>query len=276
MEDASFIDLLFSKQSIAGVWAVIGALIALIGVFGNNFWENSRKKKEREHELIRDAYYGAVEYINYYTNHILSIGNSGETKSENDNNIVSEKYYRLFLIASPEVIDTFTKLSLKYSVILMELGESSMDLQQCSLECASHQQEKDTSLNIMEQIVLDKKEYNEKSKNIPDLWDYYVERYNNAEQAFDSHGDKLDVARKHEFELKLKLIKESIEQVLKINSSTYDAIFMMRSDLDRKLNGKDSKKIKNSINILQEHFEEKLTAHIENLKLRIIKMEQDR
>lgn len=44
-ENIGILTLLFSKESIAGVWAVIGAFFALLGVFANNFYENRRRKK---------------------------------------------------------------------------------------------------------------------------------------------------------------------------------------------------------------------------------------
>ncbi|MEX2492948.1 MAG: hypothetical protein WD425_14430 [Nitrospirales bacterium] len=275
MEDASFWELLFSKESMAGVWAVIGGFIALLGIFANNLWENSRQKKELEHALIRDAYFGAVEYSNYYTHKIFRIGQLGLVEPDSNDVAASEKLYKLFLIGSPEVIDAFTKLSLKFSDIIIKLSASAMDLQTCSSECKSHQLEIDNALKIMDQVNLNKKEYVDKNQNIPELWNLFDEHFEQAQQDFNSHGEKIEVVQRQEFELKIKLLKECIELSLTTYPGTHDAIFMMRSDLDRKLNKKDSEKIKGSINFQQEQLKTSLTDYIEKLRLRISEMDQE-
>ena len=275
MQDGSFGELLFSKDSIAGVWAVIGALVALLGVFANNLWENSRKKKEREHALIRDAYYGAVEYINYYAYKILSIGQSGEFKTDSDSILASEKFSKLFLVASPQVIDTFTKLSLKFTDILMRLGESALILQNCNWRVKSHQQVIDNALSTMNLVNVDMKEYNDKNRNIPELWNSFSQRYEQAQQNFDLHSEQIEILQKQEFELKIKLLKECIELLLTTYSDTYEAIFLMRSDLDRKLNKKDSQRIKSSIDFLQEQLKSSSSNYVDKLRARILDMEKE-
>ncbi len=275
MEDVAFWKLLFSKENMAGVWAVFGASIALLGVFANNLWENGRKKKEREQALIREAYFGAVEYINYHTHAILRIGQSGQIETGSEGVAASENFYKLFLIASPEVVDAFTKLSLKFTDIIMKLGESALNLQNCTWRISSHQQAIDNALTVMDQVNLDKKEYVDKKENNPELWDLFDERYQQAKQGFDTNRELIEVTQKQEFELKMKLLKECIELLLTTNSDTHGVIFMMRSDLDRKLSTKDSQKIKGSTNFLQEQLKVSLTGHIENLRLRILEMEQE-
>ena len=99
--------------------------------------------------------------------------------------------------------------------------------------------------------------------------------YEQAQQDFDMHSEKIEVAQKKGFELKMKLLKECIELLLITYADTYDAIFMMRSDLDRKLSKKDSKRIKGSIKTLQTHLENSLLSNLDKLKAQILKMEQE-
>ncbi len=275
MEEQSFWELLFSKESIAGVWAVIGALIALVGIFANNLWENARHQKEREHLLIRDAYIGAIEYINYFYYRILRIAHSGVVEDDQEAVIASEKFYSLFLIASPQVIEAFTKLSLRYTEIIMELGDKAFDLQECSQQIQFHQQQIDNALSAMEQINLNRKEYNDKEKNIPELWALYEQHYQEAQDIFDLNMAEIEIKNDEKVELQMKLLKHCIECAITTNGPMFNAIILMRNDIDRKLNSRELREITNSIKSLEAYMNTTFSEYLEKLHLRILETETD-
>ncbi|MGH1376705.1 MAG: hypothetical protein ACRBCK_10185 [Alphaproteobacteria bacterium] len=268
----TFLELLFSKKSMAGAWAVIGALIALTGIILNNYWENRRKKKDREHELIREGYFGAVEYINHFTFKILTISQQGVIETTASDSVASEKYYKLFLIAPPEVINAITTLSSKIGDAIIELTRVVTDVQHVTAQKQEYNNAIQNSLRIMEEINQDRKEYNDKKENIPSLLRLYDEQYEKAQMDYSLYTKEVGITVKKEFELKIALIKKGIELMNTLYPDIYEAIFIMRNGLDQKLNKKDSQALQASINALVEQLTEKSARHIEELRLQIIQL----
>lgn len=277
IENASFLDMLFSKNSIAGVWAVIGAVIALIGVFTNNAFENMRSKKEREHALIRDVYIGGIEYINFSSCKIMSIANAIGTENnlQKEDVASSEKFYKLFLIASPEVIEAFTKLSAKFANIMLRLSEVQLNVQKLSSEHESHKQGVQFAIQKMNQVNADRKEYNDKNKDIPELLELFDEHFEEAQRDFESNQELADKSIKQATEAKLILLRECIEKILETYPYSFEAIFKMRDDLDRKLSKADARRIKNCINLLEAEMRASFESYLERIKLQIIEMEEE-
>lgn len=263
---------LFSEENASGLWVVIGVCFTLIGISKNNRAENKRRKKDREHELIRTAYFGAVEYINYSFHKILLIGQSGEvTRADNDIKN-SEKFYKLFLIASPDVIDSFSKLSLKFAHIIGTLCERTIDLQQSSGSIAIHAQDKKYALEIMNRVNADRKEYNDKKKNAPELLEMFDAEFDKAKRDFEQSSIALEREDNNEHELKMTLLKECVEHILAVNEDMFNAILILRNDLEFKLSKKDAKKVEDSIKSMENQLNKDLIKQIDTINDKILKL----
>jgi hypothetical protein len=275
MEDTSVWTLLFSKESMAGVWAVIGALIALIGVLGSNLCENYRNKKERQHELIRNAYVGAVDHVACSLGVMLKAC-TGEVNDSTDDVLVSEKFYRLFLIASPDVIDAFSKFSNTCTEVVIQLQQSFLDIQQCASEKDLSQQYIDRALKNMEQSTQYKNEYADKGAEMPeDLLQLLDKQFEKAQNSFDDNVTNLEKLNQREGRLKLSLLQQGIELVIDAYPEAFNAIFLMRKDLDRKLSKKESRQIQASIELMKSNLKKDLLAYIKNVEMKLSEMEKD-
>jgi|GEM_PF-6453994 len=92
---------------IALLGVILAAVIGFVGILINNYFENKRKREQRQIALVRDAYFGATEYISSI-NHILLRTMSGEEiKPDESYTQALQNYYKLLLIASPTVVQSF-------------------------------------------------------------------------------------------------------------------------------------------------------------------------
>ncbi|WP_041794082.1 hypothetical protein [Micavibrio aeruginosavorus] len=269
---------LIAPQNVIGLWTVISAtnaaLITLLGIFLNNLYENKRKREDRKHKLIRDAYMGGIEYLSYSQNKINSFSKNGTLEVEDHDREYSEKFYKLFAIASPEVIDIYSKLSAQYGDCLFTLGKDALLLQECSGKVAFHKQGIDIALEGMKIATENMHEYNAKKEDIPDLWALHTEQYNKSCLDFEAHSEQHDSAHKEELILRIKLLKNCMKALLDTTKPTYAALASMREELDRNLSQKDFKKIQKSIDFMQEKIERASNAFIKEIEDKIAIMEQ--
>ncbi|WP_435640524.1 hypothetical protein [Micavibrio aeruginosavorus] len=272
------LETLIEPQNVAGLWAVIGATsaasITLLGIFFNNLYENARRRKEREHTLVREAYFGGVEYLTYCQNKIQSILRNGSLIAEDHDREYSEKFYKLFMIASPKVIDIYSKLSIQYNDQLFSLGKEALLLQECIGQVALHKQGIDMALEAMKIANQNMDEYNDKNKNVPELWELHTEQYNNAVLDFEKNSEQRDAAHKKELLLRIKLLESGMKAFAESSQPTHAALSCMREELDRSLSRREFKRIQNNINLMQERMTQAYNAFIQELEAKIATMEQ--
>lgn len=270
MQIASFIDLLLSEKNIVGVWALLGAFIAsvttMLGIFLNNAFESRRKKKERQHSLIREAYFGGVEYINYCSSKIASVARTENIDFDEGTVKSSEKFYKLILIGSVGVIDEFSSLSLKFSETLMVLSRKALILQKSAIDVKSYEDAYARALQQMESINNDKKEYNDKGQHIPELWSLYEQHYQAARADFDKNMEKSDLERKNQLRLRIETAKDRMNALIELSPDMYNVIFSMRRDLDRKLSRAEAKKLKRILDSMLEQIKASMRLHVQKLE----------
>lgn len=271
-ESQNLIYLMFSERGAAGLWAVVGALIALLGVFANNFFENKRRKKERQHTLIRDAYFGGLEYINCYFHKIASIASTGVVDGDEKTYAASEKYYKLLLIASSEVIDAFSKLSRKNTRIIFDLSQLMLNLKQFQAEYDQCSVEIQNYLDMMNVINTRFEEYNNQGLHDQSVWDLSQRQFDESGEKFRMASRQRDAASKNILKTQISLLKKCLESMIDISPDMNSAIISMRYDLDRKLSKNDAQKINNSLELTLKHIKEDCGVFINNTEQQLNEM----
>lgn len=275
MENISFFELLLNEKNIAGVWVVIGACLAFAGVLSNNFFENKRRKKERQHTLIRDAYFGGLEYINCYFHKIASIASTGVVYGDERTYAASEKYYKLLLIASSDVIDAFTQLSRKNTRIIFDLSQLMLNLKQFQAEYDQCSAEIQNYLDMMNMINARFDEYNNQGLHDQSLWDLSQRQFDEAGEKFRTASEQRDFASKNILKTQISLLKKCMESMIDISPDMNNAIISMRYDLDRKLSKNDAQKINDSLNLTLEQLKEDCGVFIDNTERQLNEMMEE-
>lgn len=274
-----FLKNLFSENNIAGFWAVLGALIAsmttMLGIFLNNAFESRRKRKEREHSLIRESYFGGVEYINYYVSRIALIAQTEKIDVDGEVARSSEKFYRLIVIGSVDVIDKFSSLSVRFSEALMVLSHKVLLSQKFAIDIKLYEDAYARALQQMESINNDRREYNNRAQSNPELWDLFEKHYQIAQNEFDENISKAEVGRINQLALRMEIIKDCINALAEISPDIYDVMFLMRSDLDRKLNKKEERRLKKILDTMLEQTKASMEFHIKKLEDSIVELSHD-
>lgn len=224
--------------------------------------------------MVRDAYFGAIEYINYSLHKMMILGQTGVTKFDDSDRAETQKYYNFFLVGSADAIDIFTKLNAKFTKAIMLLTEEALKLQECNGNITLYTQEQEMALKQMKQINSDRKEYNDKKKDIPRLLELYDEQYKQAEEMFEKNIKKLDESHNIKVTLSLCLLNKCVQEISKITPDAYDVVFKLRSELDRKLSKKDTKKIRNSMDYMMEQTREELNVFMESLECRLFELNE--
>ena len=266
------LELLLNEQNISGIWVVIGATLAFFGVIANNFFENRRLRKERQHALIREAYLGGVEYISFYVQGISSIMSKANFEFDQSMGSSTEKYYKLFLIASADVIDAFTKFSQKSTRLVLDLSMTSLKLKKCMADVESHKESYKNALETMQKISEKRKECNDKNLNSEELLGFYERQFQEAQQDFDAAMEQHGIANKIQLKTHMLLLRECTQALLEISDDMYEAIISMRYDLDRKLSARESKQIRSSINLMLEQLQSSITQYINQIEQEIGKL----
>lgn len=250
----------------APVWAAIGALIAAViaagvtffGFFLNNHFENKRKKLERQHKLTQTAYFGAVEYLSHMIRSISQIPQKTSSEvAELINSDVQKNFYTLFLVASPQVIKSFTKLSDVATAGIGNLARKKMlvdklngEVKSCDNFISFHQKHM-SEIQTRIDYLREKQMLNDGLLN--SLLDNHQSEYKNSSEQLRLKGEALEKASIAQ----LELINVSLSLLYELAPLLHESIFSMRTDLDTELTNYDKDIIRV---ILQKSVEETRTG----------------
>lgn len=272
MEEQTLLSLLLSEKNISGIWVVIGATLALFGVLSNNFFENRRRKTDRKHALVRETYFGGVEYINYYFHMIANVNKLGADGQLNVDANITGKYYNLFMVASADVIEAFTNLFQVYTSTTFKLGMIIVDIKTLEGKINLANGSVENGLKMMNLSNDSKQEYNDKGFTDKAIWETYQRQYDEGLKMYDESSKNLDDFNKEFLEVQIQLLKESLSAMISASPKMYYAIITMRADLDRELNKTDSKTIKSSIDAMLVQLKSDVDGFVSELDNRIQEM----
>ena len=281
MEDISFIDRLFNDQNIAGAWVVVGAIVtflgafiaALLGLAGiliSNTLENKRKKRQRDHEIIKETYFDALHYLSFSYHQILKIS-SGENLSVDENSVsATYNFYKILLVASPEVIDKFTSTAGTLGSCLYHLIEKLVLFKKYDSEEQIAQDGIEFSINCMNEANADIKKYFDKGIDRPDVLEGYQAMFDNAQSNYYRNSEIKEEKTKEKYDAQITLVREGVKKAVEVSPAVYDCIFTMRKDLERQLTEEEMKKINKSTDAMiekleldTEEFIVKINKHVE-------------
>lgn len=236
---------LFSESNVSGAWLAIAATVALTGVIINSFLSFlgglisdkaafTRDKVKREHDLIREVYFDAIDYLNFCFHKISGMANGVLTSSSEDAQ-ATINYYRIFLVASPEVISAFLEVSKENGRIFFSLANMVMDFTAISNELAGFELDRKHAVETMENLNKERRYYTENNQMNDGLSNLMNSQFAEAQSRFDESVRRCDDAQARKAKQHLELLKSCSIAMLDISSGIYDAILAMRDDLDRKL-----------------------------------------
>lgn len=274
LEDFSFLERLFEGNNIAGFWAVIGALIALLGIFINNFFENLRATEKRKLELVRECYFNALNYLALNNYKILKAA-AGENLPLREGDIeASANYFQVFMVASPEVIKDITKLSSSYSRILLELSEDLIDLQILSSKLDEANKDIEFNLGVMNDINEKYAKLNENNNTSEELWNMLNQIFSEAKINFES---SMGVQKHTNCEIltkKISLLKSGIQALSETSIDLYETILKMRQDLERKLNKKQISSVRSGFEVMLQELKLQIDVFIKKLENKIEELDK--
>lgn len=275
----NLLNLLMNENNISGVWAVIGSLtaasITLFGIFISNFFENKRKRKERQRTIIFDSYVGAMQFIAISNLQIAKAGAGQIDDISNINSSVAEKSYILSLVASPKVVNSFLELTTIYSAAFFSLAAKAIDLKIISSEIEIESDLMQKASNQIEQVLADMKEYNSSEKNSPDLYKIYQEQFDFYCNDRDAHFSKIESLRKKDAEIRLELLKQSTSSTIGISEKNFDLILLMRNDIERKMGRKEFAEVKKSFDLMQSKLNLNSEQFLKDINYKMEKMMED-
>lgn len=272
MIEQSILDLLVSEKNISGVWVVVGALLTLFGVFANNLFESGRKRKEREHTLIRDVYFGGTEYINHYFNMIVGTNRWGKDSQFKVDPSVTEKYYKIFMVGSPQVINAFAELNKQHTTILLRLASSNLAILELEGDLDIAQANVKHGLEMMGEANNNLKQNNEKKIFSQELLGLYRSHYSEGQRTYEEASKRSDLLNNKLVRKRMELLKACLDAIIDISPIMYHAIISMRKDLDRSLSGKEKSEIQRSIDSMLEQLQASAQKFIDETNKRIDEM----
>lgn len=216
--------LLMSPQNVGGLWAVITALVALLGIFIKNFFEEKRKIKERQKVLIKDAYLGAAKYLAYMYYQLLKIGTSQNLNADTEIIANTAKFYNLTLVGTPKIVGLVAKAAITYSNFIAEIGKKKLELDIVNNDIKIAEPIRDMALKKMQ-------EYNENEINSPELFETYS-------LEFDKYHEEIAQLSRKQSRLSSEILKETFQSTVSIAPLVYEALVEMREDLELKLEKK--------------------------------------
>ncbi|GEM_PF-5838484 len=271
------LDILISKENITGIWAVIGAVtassITLFGIFINNLFENNRKRKDRQYALVVDGYNSALQYLAKTYFLLMKVGGGKIVDMSDIESSSTEKFYKLFLIASPKVADSFIKLSSAYSSVIYSFFEKQLSMAATKSEMEVIQIGIDGNNKIINDILEDMKNYNRENMNNPEKFSFFQEQYSKSFSENEGLQLKIDLLQKKQTELQFTVLAACLDSVLKTSPLVYEVIFLMREDIERNLRGRDIRKIKKSFDLMIEQMRCDFEKLLDVLNKRISEME---
>ena len=218
--------------------------MAFLGVWLNNKSEDKRRRKQRDHDLIRETYFGAVEYVAYCIKVMASAGGDQFQELIESKELNTKNYYFLNLVATYDVMACFLKLSDKATEIIGKISLMHFEIVIINAEVKSELETRKIYQEQMDQILRDHKELISQETFSQEDSNSLLDRYQETMEKFNSTFDNALLLNKSLFERKISILKYTRQSMKETNPLIYEVLFLMRRDLDRKLSKKDLEKMK--------------------------------
>ncbi len=276
MEEQDKIWQLFFTPEAAAIIALTGVIIAglinYIGILTTNFFENGRTKKKREHELLQKAYFGSLDYLATAHTNLIAISSLIIPNINESTVKTTAKFYEILLTASPEVIKKFTYAADESSEKTYRIIPKVLDFKHHESNEQNASDMIDLHLKRMDSLNEEMKEYNEKEKNNPELFQMYDKEFKNTCANFEKESQIRDLAAKNKLILQIEIMKEGIEGSVELADSIYSCIFHMRKDLERELTDAEMSEINSSIEKMLENISKNTNSLAEALDKKLEEM----
>lgn len=265
---------LMSPQNIGGFWAVITAIVALIGIGIKNYFEDKRKVKERQKLLIKEAHLEGIQYLSYVYNQILKLGSNYDIEINEEYVSYTAKFYNLFLVASPNVISQISEVSISFSKIALNLSEEKLEIKNVEHQIKANKEQRDAALKEMENIndIID--ENSNKNIDSPEFYQSYQAAYNDIKTDYDRLLEEFGFLNNKRLELALALMKKAISSVIELAPLVYEAILEMRKDLERELKVEEKIEIKKTAEYMIKTMKEDYEVYMADLDNKIKALEE--
>jgi hypothetical protein len=267
---------ILSSSNASGIWALFGSItasiITLLGVFANNFFEDSRKLKERHRTIIFDAYTGALQSIAISNMKVMQIVASKPCDKSVNDYLLAEKLYNLSLVASPEVIKSFFNISAKFSSGFAILSTKDLDIKEYSGEIESLNNLMKMASDKVEESLADMKSYNSHGSNNPELFKNYQAQFDVYSSDRDQYLKDLDKVQSKNAQAQISILREAIRILDEITPYIFDLIIIMRKDIEKKLKKKDTQKIKDHFEVTSKIVSSDMEQFMKVLDLKITKL----
>jgi hypothetical protein len=270
--DVTLIGRMMHDGNIAGLWAVVGALIALLGIFVNNFFENKRSNVSRKKILIKQAYMEAADSLAHYYHIVADLAVKDISAGVREDS--TAKSYKFYMSATPKSLSAFSGSYTAYTSDVYTLLLDKIDIQSKQVEMDSNNQSIDAALRRQGEINQERSVLNDRAaagEDVSVLWQQLDEHYKEQVRIYDDAMTANATLNPEIASLKLRLSQKAAKILLRLHETNMQTLMVMRADLDLKLKRKDAKEFKELVANVSLLLEKDFCVFINSVNSRIEK-----